>query len=84
MLELEKSLWLFCSISMRSPELHWSLSGWETDQVAYFSARPPLVAHASVSSVAQLHSTLCNPMDCSMPGFPVYPQLSELSQTRVH
>ena len=38
----------------------------------------------SVSSVAQSHSTLCNPMDCSMPGFPVYHQLPELSQTYVH
>ena len=24
------------------------------------------------SSVAQLYPTLCNPMDCSMPGFPVF------------
>ena len=28
--------------------------------------------------------TLCNPMDCSMPGFPVHHQLSELVQTHVH
>ena len=26
---------------------------------------------------------LCNPMDCSMPGFPVHHQLSELAQTHV-
>ena len=36
------------------------------------------------SSVAQLCSTLCDPMDCSMPGFPVHHQLSELAQTHVH
>ena len=36
------------------------------------------------SSVAQLHLTLCEPMDCSMPGFPVHPQLPELAQTHVH
>ena len=36
------------------------------------------------SSVAQLRLTLCNPMDCSMPGFPVYHQLPELAQTHVH
>ena len=29
-------------------------------------------------------STLCNPMDCSMPGFPVHHQLLELAQTHVH
>ena len=36
------------------------------------------------SSVAQSCLTLCNPMDCSTPGFPVYHQLPELSQTHVH
>ena len=34
-------------------------------------------------SVAQSCLTLCNPMDCSMPGFPVYHQLPELAQTHV-
>ena len=28
--------------------------------------------------------TLCDPMDCSMPGFPVHHQLLELAQTHVH
>ena len=32
------------------------------------------------SSVALSHPTLCNPMDCSTPGFPVL----ELAQTHVH
>ena len=36
------------------------------------------------SSVAQLCPTLCNPMDCSTPGFPVYHQLLESTQTHVH
>ena len=27
---------------------------------------------------------LCDPMDCSMPGFPVHHQLLELAQTHVH
>ena len=35
-------------------------------------------------SVAQSCSTLCNPMDCSTPGFPVHHQLLELAQTHVH
>ena len=39
---------------------------------------------ASFSSVAQLCPTLCEPMDCSMPGFPVHYQLPELAQTHVH
>ena len=36
------------------------------------------------SSVAQLCLTLCNPMDSSMPGFPVHHELLELTQTHVH
>ena len=35
-------------------------------------------------SVAQLCLTLCNPMDCSTPGFPVLHYLPELAQTHVH
>ena len=36
------------------------------------------------SSVAQSCPTLCNPMDCSMPGLPVHHQLPEFTQTHVH
>ena len=36
------------------------------------------------SSVTQLCLTLCNPMDCSTPGFPIHHQLPELTQTHVH
>ena len=35
------------------------------------------------SSVAHLCPTLCNPMDYSMPGLPVYHQLLEFTQTHV-
>ena len=38
----------------------------------------------SVSSVTKSCPILCNPMDCSTPGFPVYHQLPELIQTHVH
>ena len=36
------------------------------------------------SSVAQLCPTLCDPMDCRTPGFPVHHQLPELDQTHVN
>ena len=36
------------------------------------------------SSVAQLYLTLCHPMDCSMPAFPIHHQLLEPAQTHVH
>ena len=35
-------------------------------------------------SVTQLCPTLCDLMDCSTPGFPIYHQLTELAQTHVH
>ena len=35
-------------------------------------------------SVAQLCLTLCDPMNCSTPGFPVHHQLPDLAQTHVH
>ena len=37
-----------------------------------------------VSSVTQSCPTLCDPMDCSTPGFPVHHQLLELTQTHVY
>ena len=36
------------------------------------------------SSVIQLCPALCDPMDCSKPGFLVHHQLPELAQTHVH
>ena len=36
------------------------------------------------SSVTQSCLTLCDPMDCSTPGFPVHHQLLGLTQTHVH
>ena len=36
------------------------------------------------SSGAQSCLTLCDPMNCSMPGLPVYHQLPEFTQTHVH
>ena len=48
-------------------------------------ATDQLSIHAKIlfqfSSVAQSCPTLCNPMDCSMPGFSVHHQLPELAQT---
>ena len=43
-----------------------------------------LIGLVQSSSVAQLCPTLCDPMDCSTPGFPVLHRLLELAQTHVH
>ena len=42
------------------------------------------ILFSQFSSVAQSCPTLCNPMDCSTPGFPVHHQLPELTETHVH
>ena len=41
-------------------------------------------SEVQIRSVAQLCPTLCDPMDCSMPVFPVHYQLLELTQAHVH
>ena len=43
-----------------------------------------LLLSPQFSSVIQLSPNLCDPMDCSMPGFPVPHQLPELAQIHVH
>ena len=42
------------------------------------------VLYIQFSSVAQSFLTLCDPTDCSTPGFPVHHHLLELTQTHVH
>ena len=37
-----------------------------------------------IRSVAQLCPTLCNPMNLSMPGFPVHHQLPQFTEIHVH
>ena len=45
---------------------------------------PADILVAQFSSVTQSCPTLCNPMDCSMPSFPVHHQLPEPAQIHVH
>ena len=62
------------------------------ESVRYFISKSAmLISNFSVyknsvqfSSVTQSCPTLCNPMDCSMPGFLVYHQHLEFTQTHVH
>ena len=42
------------------------------------------LAWVQFSSVAQSCPTLCNPMNCSMPGLPVHHQLLEFTQSHDH
>ena len=61
-----------------------SKSGKEYVKAVYCHLLIELICRVQFSSVTQLCPTLCNPMDCSTPGFPVHHQLLELAQTHVH
>ena len=56
------------------------LRGKNRDQADFTQTSVPV----QFSSVTQSCLTLCDPMDCSTPGFPVQHQLPELTQTHVH
>ena len=63
---------------------------WETEDRGAWSAAVHGVTKSQTwlqfSSVQFSHSypNLFDPMDCSLPGFPVHHQLPELTQTQVH
>ena len=70
--------------TVRGRDLTWREADLEWEKV---QARIRLVTFGACqfSSVSQsCPTTLCGPMDCSTPGFPVHHQLSELAQTHVN
>ena len=54
---------------------------WEIT-INYIQLLCAVFFHQSVQSLSCVW--LCDPMDCSMPGFPVHHQLPELTQTHIH
>ena len=71
----------WCPCKKRWGENHGKVGG---DGGRDWSAVSTSQGRPQFSSVAQSCPTLCDPMDCSMPGFPVHHQLPELAQTHVH
>ena len=70
-------------------------SSWPRDQTCiscigrqipyhWATSRAHLMCSVQFSSVPQSCPTLFDPMDCSIPGFPVHHQLLEFTQTHVH
>ena len=53
-------------------------------QILHDSNYMSSLSSVQFSSLAQSCPTFCNPMDCSMPGFPVLHCLLEVAQTHVH
>ena len=61
-------------------------SYWPADQytLPQFHEKQKKTQDSSCCSVAKSCLTLCEPMDCSMPGFPVLHHLPEFAQTPFH
>ena len=57
---------------------------WNLPMLPYKVKEYLLFSSVQFISIIQSCPTLCNPMDCSMPGFPIHHQLPELAQTHVH
>ena len=70
----------------------WIISSYIRDSVQYFvnrhghgnSITQSLLVISGQYSIAQSFPTLCDPMDCSIPGFPVLHHFPEPAQTHVH
>ena len=71
---------------------HKELDMTEATEYAHYQRVPWKTTHMRKSgqriccycSVAYPCLTLCNPIDCSTPGFPVIHHLPELAQTHIH
>ena len=80
--QLPSRVWLFESLGLSVPhhlpkfaQVHVHCMDYDTIQ---------MVRSDQIRSVTQSCLTLCDPMDCSMPGLPVHHQLLKLTQTHVH
>ena len=77
-----KCILLILSMYMMHTRLRWSWAEWchphKNTRICQ------VLTSNTFSSVAQSCLTLCHPMDCSPPDFPVHHQLPDSAQTHVH
>ena len=67
-----------------SPSLQKTCSPWRS-LILLDGLEPNCLSQViQFSSVAQSCPTLCDPMNCSMPGLPVHHQLPDFTQTHAH
>ena len=67
----------------------WILNHWATREVTTLKKKMFIILQLAINnniccSVFKLGPTVCDPMDCSVPGFPVLHFLLEFAQTHVH
>ena len=67
----------------KTSQVRGSLAGNTEPLKSKYTRMLSLALHM-ISSVTQSYLTLCDPMDWSMPGFPVHHQLSEFTQIHVY
>ena len=77
-------LWYFCPENSMDCIVHRVAENWTWPSNFHFTSSITLYTFHSIHSVAQSCPTLCNPMDCSMPGLPVHHQLLEFTQTPIY
>ena len=71
-----------CSWQLKSL-IEW-IQSFQTHTTTYSSSGTMICPKHQFSSVTQSCPTLCDPMNHSTPGLPVYHQLPEFTQTHVH
>ena len=71
-----RACWQRLSLGKEIEQLGDQEGGWIFITCLWYSVQ--------FSSVTQSCTTLCDPMDCSKPGFPIHHQLPEFTQTHVH
>ena len=71
-------------ISITCKMVKWQAAGNLDPVVSVFEVYTLSSIAVQFSSVARLCPTLCDPIDCSMPGLPVHHQIPEFNQTHVH
>ena len=80
----EKREHLLCSLCGDIPQLD-QVHNWLTDWLNPIILNSvALLYHHQFSSISQSCPTLCDPMDCSMPGLPIHHQLPEFTQMHIH
>jgi len=79
--------WFFFPKYWTGQKVHFSLYLTEKPKQTYWPTQYLLsldIFYCCCCLVAKLYPTLCDPMDCSMLGFPVLHCLLEFTQTHVH
>ena len=77
------SQWWYLTISSTATPFSFCPQSFKIAKKMHKAEIKALILSVQFNSVSQSCLTLCDPMECSTPGFPVHHQLPELAQTHV-